>query len=275
MKNVTPVNHAVHNLPALLVGTEIKMALVGCGGTGSRVLTGLAELHVALTALGHPGFRVTVFDDDLVSESNVGRQAFYMADIGLPKASVLTHRVNLAFGLGWEAVCERFPVNAYGTSWDIVIGAVDTRVSRRDIHNFMRSAHTRYWCDLGNTSDSAQVVLGEPLRHWEKAWDRPNRLPTITDLFPDILDESVPDDNMPSCSMAEALERQELFTNRMVADAALNLLWRLFRYGQIDHHGCFLNLKTSRMTPLPCDAEAWKRFGYVVKGKPGRKKKAA
>lgn len=273
--NVTPINTAVHTLPSKLIGKEIEIALVGCGGTGSRILTGLAELHVAMTALGHPGFRVTVYDDDLISESNVGRQAFYMADVGLHKASVLTHRVNLAFGLDWTAVCERFGVNAFYQRFAIVIGAVDTRASRRAIHDIAQKTQIDYWLDHGNTGDTAQFILGEPLSRLEKKWDRPERLPTITDLFPDILDEDVPEDNAPSCSMADALEKQELFTNRMVADAGLNLLWRLFRHGQIDHHGGFLNLRTSRMAPLPCDKEAWQRFGYVVKKKRATRKKAA
>lgn len=273
---VTPLKTNVHTLPSALLGEEVEIALVGCGGTGSRLLTGLAELNAAMTALGHPGFRVTTFDPDLVSESNVGRQAFYMADVGLHKATVLTHRVNMAFGLDWTAVCKRFDKTANPNRFKIVVGAVDTRKSRRAIHEFVQHSHrAAYWLDCGNTSDSAQAVLGEPLRQWEKAWDRPDRLPTITDLFPDILDESVPDDDSPSCSMVEALQRQELFTNRMVADAALNLLWRLFRHGMSDYHGCFINLKTSRMNPLPCTSEAWERFGYVVKGKPGRKRKAA
>lgn len=273
--NVTPISPNVHTLPSDLLGDEVTIALVGCGGTGSRLLTGLAEFNAAMTALGHPGIRVTVFEDDLVSEANVGRQAFYMADVGLPKATVLMHRVNLAFGLNWDAVCQRFGKRIVRTRFDIVIGAVDSRASRRALHEYVQGTQVNYWLDLGNTADTAQFILGEPLSRWQKAWDRPNRLPTITDLFPDILDESIAEDDTPSCSMAEALERQELFTNRCVADAAMNLLWRLFRYGRIDHHGGFLNLRTSRMTPLPCDKDAWKRFGYVVKGKPGRKKKAA
>jgi hypothetical protein len=51
---------------------------------------------------------------------------------------------------------------------------------------------------------------------------------------------------------------------------ALNLLWELFRYGQITYHGVFVNLKNARTTPLPVDPAAWSRFGYP---KPVRRRK--
>jgi hypothetical protein len=42
----------------------------------------------------------------------------------------------------------------------------------------------------------------------------------------------------------------------------LNLLWELFRYGQIAYHGVFVNLKNARTTPLPVDPDTWARFGF-------------
>lgn len=77
----------------------------------------------------------------------------------------------------------------------------------------------------------------------------------------------VTDDTAPSCSLAEALERQELFVNQAVATWALELLWRLFRYGRVEWHGAFVNLASGRATPLPVDPEAWARMGA---GKPRR-----
>ena len=75
--------HTIH--PSLLRG-QVSVALVGCGGVGSQVLTGLARLHKALVSLGHPGgLHVTAFDPDTVSESNVGRQLFSPADVGINK----------------------------------------------------------------------------------------------------------------------------------------------------------------------------------------------
>ena len=54
----------------------VTVFVIGAGGTGSQVATGLARMSVALQALGHPGLHVTVFDPDTVTEANIGRQLF-------------------------------------------------------------------------------------------------------------------------------------------------------------------------------------------------------
>ena len=50
----------------------VTVFVIGAGGTGSQVATGLARISVALQALGHPGLHVTVFDPDTVTEANIG-----------------------------------------------------------------------------------------------------------------------------------------------------------------------------------------------------------
>jgi hypothetical protein len=50
------------------------------------------------------------------------------------------------------------------------------------------------------------------------------------------------EDGLPSCSAAEALDRQEPFVNPTLADHALALLARLFRYGTVSYHGAFVGL---------------------------------
>lgn len=68
--------------------------VIGAGGTGSQVATGLARISVALQALGHPGLHVTVFDPDTVTEANIGRQLFSGSELGLNKAAALVTRIN-------------------------------------------------------------------------------------------------------------------------------------------------------------------------------------
>ena len=66
---------AIHQLSPELLTREVSVAVIGAGGTGSQMLMGLAQLHTAMVALGHPGgLDVTVIDSDQVSEANVGRQ---------------------------------------------------------------------------------------------------------------------------------------------------------------------------------------------------------
>src|SRR3569833_773725 len=92
-----------HFTPAELISRTVDVHLVGCGGNGSQMLTGLTRQNQAITTLGHRGLSVVVHDPDTVSEANMGRQLFSAADIGQYKAIALTHRINAFFGLDWQA----------------------------------------------------------------------------------------------------------------------------------------------------------------------------
>lgn len=259
----------IHQFHSRLLAEPVTIALVGCGGNGSQMLTGLARLHVALTALEHPGLHVVAFDPDDVSPANIGRQLFAPADVGRNKADVLVHRLNAFYGLAWTAVPD--VLRKRSTDARIVISCVDSRAARAGLVRIMEDPgwHPLYWMDLGNRAADGQVVLGSPA--WNKKHRRDRaRLPTVAELFPEIADARLREDNAPSCSLAEALGRQELFINQAVVTVALQILWQLFRFGQTDWHGAFINLKSGRSTPLPVDPEAWKRLGFQHRPKTTR-----
>lgn len=71
--------------------------------------------------------------------------------------------------------------------------------------------------------------------------------------------------SQPSCSAVEALERQEPFVNSTLAQRALALRARLFRYGEISFHGGFVNLAPGLTSVLRIDPEYWKRTRRVNK----------
>lgn len=255
------MNHIIDNG---LLTRKVMVALVGCGGVGSQALSDLARLHMAMVALGHAGgLHVTAFDDDTVSKSNVGRQLFYQSDVGQFKSTVLIHRLNMAYGLNWTSAPERFGnERGYRTNYyDIIVSCVDTKQSRRDLAIHCHNNQCSYWLDMGNNLSDGQVILGQPsYKHdqRDKAL-RKNDLPTVTVLYPEILDESIPEDNnTPSCSLAEALEHQDLFIGKSLATFGIQLLWNLFRNGGLDHHGYFVNLKAGMVTPLPVNPDVWK-----------------
>ena len=77
---------------------EVTVSLIGCGGTGSQVLTSLGRISYALRQLGHPGLYVTAYDGDIVTEANCGRQLFSTQEIGYNKAEVLVTKMNMFFG---------------------------------------------------------------------------------------------------------------------------------------------------------------------------------
>ena len=68
-----------------------------------------------------------------------------------------------------------------------------------------------------------------------------------------LCDPTLDNDGEPSCSAVEALERQEPFVNSTLAQHALALLARLFRYGEISYHGGFINLATGATSVLRID----------------------
>lgn len=252
--------------PELASAERWGVVVVGAGGNGSQMVAGLAQMHQAMRALGHPGgLAVRVYDDDTVSEANVGRQLYSLADVGLNKAIVAVNRVNLFYGLDWEAVPRRFPNESGGISYHcrpagssrvhLLISCVDTAAARRSIHQAIwRSRHEAplYWLDLGNGKHDGQVILGQPDNGLSKGKGKevPARLPCITDLFPDLLDDDFQEDDTPSCSLAEALAHQDLFINRAVSTFALELLWALFRNAGVSYHGTFLNLEDGQVNPL-------------------------
>jgi molybdopterin/thiamine biosynthesis adenylyltransferase len=73
---------AVHFTDSYLLNPqhEITVALIGAGGTGSQVLTCLGRMNTALKALSHPGLFITMYDPDMVTPANMGRQLFTEQD---------------------------------------------------------------------------------------------------------------------------------------------------------------------------------------------------
>lgn len=100
---------SVHRLKRRMLTDRVSIVIVGCGGTGSAVLSGLPYLHHSLLAAGHPkGLQVYAIDGDRVSETNCVRQPFTSSEIGLYKAHVLMQRLNVFWGArlgGYSVPC--------------------------------------------------------------------------------------------------------------------------------------------------------------------------
>jgi PRTRC genetic system ThiF family protein len=259
-----------HLIDSALLSTRVIVHLVGVGGNGAQMAACLARLNIAMRALGHPhGLHVTAFDADRVSEANVGRQLYSAADIGRHKALVTMHRLNQFYGLDWEALPLRYEdfqrTHSVGRHCHLLISCVDSRSARRTLHQiaFDEGPNFGYWLDLGNTEASAQVVLGQPLnRYRTRRTALEPRLPCVTELFPELLDEAVPEDNQPSCSVRMSLASQGLFVNDVAVRFAAQLLYELFSKGRLSAHGVVINLDSKRTGPIEIDPGTWARFGF-------------
>jgi len=244
----------------------LTVNLIGAGGTGHRLLTELARMHVSLLALGHPGLRVNLFDDDRISEANIGRQMFAPTEIVRYKAVALIERINRFCGTNWKAVTEKFGTQtlhllpSMGRA-NIYITCVDTVKSRFDIakalqkiasNNRMERDKALYWLDMGNSRFTGQVILSTliPVKQPASEKFQPVAyLPLVTEEFKEML-EAADDSDEPSCSTAEALKKQDLYINSTIANYGASLLWQLLQAGMVEYRGVFVNLQNFRTTPL-------------------------
>lgn len=257
----------------------ISVNLIGAGGNGSNMLTGLAKINYALKQFGHPGLFVKVFDGDIVTAANKGRQLFSDAEVCMNKGVALINRLNRFFGTAWKAVPAYYNLSLAGKQnlqASITVSCVDTVKARFEIANILTAMAEKggrdkplYWMDLGNSRHTGQVILSTigniPQPNSRKFLPVEN-LPLITDEFKSLL-LTQEDSNEPSCSLAEALAKQDLFINPSLANEGASLLWQLFREGMIEYRGFFLNLKKFRSEPIKMPFPAAKR-----KSKPTVKK---
>lgn len=244
----------------------ITVNLIGAGGTGSKVLTALMEMNHSLIELGHAGLSVRLWDDDIVTNANLGRQRFAECETGLYKSVALVNRANRFMGTNWKAETVKFEKDALGrlpksAEATLYISCVDSIQARFDIADILNLENNRrhhrdvpkYWLDFGNSQHTGQVVLstiGEIKQPNSEKYETVASLPFVTEEFGELLKQSEQQDDTPSCSLAEALEKQELFINSALAQMGCSLLWNLFRYGMSEYRGFFLNLKDFRSQPI-------------------------
>ena len=265
--NITkPTVHFVDN-DLLNPTNPISVNLIGAGGTGSQVLTALARMNHALTELNHAGLFVRLWDDDVITEANLGRQLFAESELELYKSVALINRVNRFFGTNWKAETQKFEKNGLGKlksnmKSEIYISCVDSVKSRFYIAEILNELkidksyyrnQCKYWIDFGNSQFTGQVLLstiGNIKQPNSEKYETVESLPFITEEFGELLKISEAEDDTPSCSLAEALEKQDLFINSTLAQMGSSLLWSLFRNGLIENRGFFLNLKNFQSQPI-------------------------
>lgn len=227
---------------------KLEIAVIGAGGTGSQVLQGLARMNLALESLGHPGLYVYVYDPDKVEEQNIGRQLFSLNDVGKHKASCLVSKINRFYGYSWTALNRKFNTKEDMKNVSFFLSCVDNvafrhqfnRQWKKDRVKSLRGNPVRqvFWIDFGNGKDQGQVVMGS-LSHTMN----PFSLQSIGDIG--IPKEDDP--QTPSCSLAEALDKQDLMINPMIANTGLSMMWQMFRTLKVSYNVSYLNLGRMKM----------------------------
>ncbi|WP_251029755.1 MULTISPECIES: ThiF family adenylyltransferase [unclassified Pedobacter] len=166
---ITPKKTRVHFTDNYLLNptNPIEINLIGAGGTGSKVLTALLEMNHSLIELGHAGLFVRLWDDDIITDANLGRQRFAQSEEGLFKSVALINRANRWSGTNWKAESIKFQKNALGkqpenAQANIYISCVDSVSARFEIAEILKEVNNRlayrntpkYWMDFGVRHES-------------------------------------------------------------------------------------------------------------------------
>lgn len=157
-----------------------SIAVIGAGGTGSRLLPPLVQLVKTCLRKHNPAAMldkcdVYVIDGDIVEEKNLSRQNFISPDVGKNKALVVAERYARAFGINVIPCTEfltpktkgRFDGPAgeilFKTVFEnaVVIFCVDSARARKEILAFMNKFCTSnlFVIDAGNEDDFGQIKL--------------------------------------------------------------------------------------------------------------------
>lgn len=247
----------------------ITITVIGAGGTGSKVMHGLARINVALLSMDHPGIFVKIFDQDTIQAHNIGRQNFTFSELGHNKAVSIIRKINYNFDFDWESFPENFNNKTMKCSdsskalSNIYISCVDSIASREEIYAVLKKCSELrnpeylnvpfYWMDIGNSYRTGQIYLsplknmnsdgaGENTKHvgyWEHLFKR----------YGEFMDKEQ-DKQTPSCSVFESLNRQDLQINSILAEYAIHLLWQMITNRVISYCGLFVNLETLQTSPI-------------------------
>ena len=191
-----------------------QIFLIGCGGTGSRLVPLLVQFIASITKNKSPrGWldnpTIFIVDDDVVETKNLARQNFIAADVGKSKAAVLANRYGKAYGVNVVPVIKRVEGSFSAFVKDVpgnpsfvnsmVIFGVDTMKARRDIlktigsdsalqpHQDASAGFSPFIIDAGNEDSFGQVrffnfALANDMDLIAKPLSAPAMSPILTDI---------------------------------------------------------------------------------------------
>lgn len=260
--------------PQFRVQSPTRIVIVGCGGTGSRIVPLLAQ-HVAnhneAVLNGQRAFLRTtmemiLIDMDTVELKNLKRQNFFKFDIGKNKAHALAERFSalygidiLAMGCKFDEAKERLMENAPSFNY-IIFDCTDNAVARKSIEN----------CDLnsvliscGNEDTFGQVLIStttqrryrtralmDILKQSEGLLKAPcpgvhtkvQHLPTLLELYKNFKDSG-------TASCAEiAVDEQSMPVNSLVAQLAYNVFYDITGGRTLNYHMVRCNVNNTYST---------------------------
>ena len=164
--------------------TQIGITVVGCGGTGSRLIPLLAQHisnHNKAVDVGLFSLKIkqkmylnlidlSLDDFDVVEEKNLRRQAFYQFDVGLPKAQALARRYSALYGIevkynddGFSAIDDSYK--------QFIFDCTDNKKVRQLIEHQVNNAYYKsvVLISCGNEDTFGQIYIKHRKRSYQKA----------------------------------------------------------------------------------------------------------
>lgn len=262
-----------------------RVMVVGCGGTGSRLIPLLCQFLKTVPWVLNP--EVVIVDNDIVEPKNLQRQNFISLDVDKPKAQVLAQRYSKAYDINIMPIVQKvLPAEYPGNTeikevlrkWNaerastILIMCVDSAEARRDIiSTYLRNCVDcpSIIIDTGNENDFGQVKIcgnyrfrcsWESHRHISRITDRnfPYDIPFSSNIgLPLDIDyfNSMVSSDAPSCADLD----QTMAINSMVANVVLSVIQNWYYAKPILAHRYGISL-THGVTPEYLDINYFQRI---------------
>ncbi|MCI0731520.1 MAG: ThiF family adenylyltransferase [Chloroflexi bacterium] len=257
----------------------VNIMLVGIGGTGSHLALSLGRLAYHARDKGMQ-VKLVFVDPDTFEPANCGRQLATPAEIGYPKASCLAWRITAAFGLEVTAIPERFEAKmahewlppfmpgGRGIPLNLIIGAVDNHLARREITKALAEAGGRLWAiDNGNAHSNGQILVGNLVKLEEIRFTDMglcSGLPSPYVQEPALLEPEEEGGAPLSCAELTLREEQGLMINTAVAAIAAQYCYQIVIRRELYAFATWLNLDPPVVTSKLVTKENIERIGRTT-----------
>lgn len=259
------------------MGQNLKIAVVGTGGTGGFIAESLCRL------LADNDVPLLLVDHDRVEPHNLLRQNFFAEDIGKFKAQALAERLARKYGrrIGYmvypfdrEMLDDNMGTGFTRKAQALIIGCVDRPSARRSIATGMNGAGGwgDWWIDAGNGHHSGQVLIGNVSKvdalesGFDEALHTVSRLPIPSLQIPALLFEPTkPARNQRDCAEEVLNEEQSPVINQAMATLVLQVVDQLLK-GTLTWMGVYLDLEAGTMATVPAEPETIARMFDVKVG---------
>lgn len=220
-----------------------RIFLIGCGGTGSQLISSLMQL---CNNLKDRVDSITLIDGDFYENKNLQNQKCTEDEIGINKAEAMTERYSCIFEdlkiyfvdnyiKSTEDLTKITNIRGYDLDHilNIIIGCVDNNSTRKILndtfHKWKQAGASCVYIDSGNGDNErcGQIITGYTFKNEVL-------LNPIGHYFPEILNDNDLKLNANSCQMSLSDNPQNIATNVMASSILLSIMTNLLKFDKIE-----------------------------------------